>query len=91
LSPGHDKLESTAVWELRGEKKEATSAQFWCTVNPFRINTSKSVSKRTTSSPFRINTYEKTGGWGITIFQQHTADGSAIVTSLSRCFIASGP
>ena len=39
-------------------------AQFWCNLNPFRINTCKSVSKQTTLSTFRINTYEKTGGWG---------------------------
>src|SRR5229473_3464435 len=39
-------------------------AQFSCNVNPFRINTSKSVSKQTTLTPFRINTYEKHTGWG---------------------------
>src|SRR6266403_4451741 len=37
-------------------------AQFWCNLTPFRINTSKSVSKQTTLTPFRMNTYEKTGG-----------------------------
>src|SRR5260370_6442193 len=31
-------------------------AQFWCNLNPFRINTCKSVSKQTTLSTFRINT-----------------------------------
>src|SRR2546425_5946222 len=39
-------------------------AQFWCTVNPFRINTCKSVSKQTTLTSFRINTYEKQGEGG---------------------------
>ena len=40
-------------------------AQFWCNLNPFRINTCKSVSKQTTLSPFRMNTYKKhTGGGG---------------------------
>src|SRR5216683_2950731 len=37
-------------------------AQSWCNINPFRINTCKSVSKQTTLTPFRMNTYEKTGG-----------------------------
>ena len=37
-------------------------AQFWCNLNPFRINTSKSASKQTALSTFRINTYEKKGG-----------------------------
>src|SRR5216684_1002291 len=39
-------------------------AQFWCTVNHFRINTCKSVSKQTTLTSFRINTYEKQGEGG---------------------------
>ena len=39
-------------------------AQFWCNLSPFRINTSKSVSKQTTLTPFRMNTYEKQGGGG---------------------------
>jgi len=34
------------------------SAQFWCNVSPFRINTSKSVSKQMTLTTFRMNTYE---------------------------------
>src|SRR5260370_23519782 len=52
--------------EKRGGKgrKRPRFAQFWCNISPFRINTSKSVSKQTTLSPFRMNTYEKTGGWG---------------------------
>jgi hypothetical protein len=36
-------------------------AQFWCNLSPFRINTSKSVSKQRTLTSFRINTYEKQG------------------------------
>ena len=39
-------------------------AQFWCDASPFRINTSKSVSKQTTSTLFRMNTYGKRTGWG---------------------------
>src|SRR6266487_3456965 len=39
-------------------------AQFWCDASPFRINTSKSVSKQTTSTLFRMNTYGKHTGWG---------------------------
>jgi len=39
-------------------------AQFWCNLNPFRINTCKSVSKQTTLSPFRMNTYKKHRGGG---------------------------
>ena len=45
------------------------SAQFWCNVSSFRINTCESVSIQTTLSPFRINTYEKTGGWGAQILR----------------------
>ena len=44
-------------------------AQFWCNISPFRINTSKSVSKQTTLTPFRMNTYEKHGGGGGGIFR----------------------
>ena len=45
-------------------RKWAYSAQFWCNISPFRINTCKSVSKQRTSTPFRMNTYEKTPGGG---------------------------
>src|SRR6266852_3244100 len=31
-------------------------------INSFRMNTYKSLSKQTTLTPFRINTYEKQGG-----------------------------
>jgi hypothetical protein len=37
-------------------------AQFWCNLNPFRMNTSKSVSKQRALTTFRMNTYEKQGG-----------------------------
>src|SRR5437879_1327661 len=40
------------------------SAQSRCNVSSFRINTSKSVSKKTTLTSFRMNTYEKRGGGG---------------------------
>ncbi len=43
-------------------RKWAYSAQFWCNVSPFRMNTCKSVSKQRTSTSFRMNTYEKTTG-----------------------------
>jgi hypothetical protein len=39
-------------------------AQFWCNLSPFRMNTSKSVSKQRTLTTFRMNTYEKQGGGG---------------------------
>ena len=39
-------------------------AQFLCNVSPFRINTSRTVSKQTALTPFRMNTYEKSVGWG---------------------------
>src|SRR5260370_9259960 len=45
-------------------RKWAYSAQFWCNISPFRMNTCKSVSKQRTSTPFRMNTYEKTPGGG---------------------------
>jgi len=45
-------------------RKPAYSAQFLCSISPFRINTCKSVSKQRTSTPFRMNTYEKTRGGG---------------------------
>ena len=54
------------TYEKRGGKsrKRARFAQFWCNATPFRINTSKSVSKQRTLSIFRINTYEKRGEGG---------------------------
>src|SRR6266851_1864384 len=60
------KLFRINTYEKRGGKgrKRARFAQFWCNLNPFRINTSKSVSKQTTLTLFRMNTYEKTGGRG---------------------------
>jgi hypothetical protein len=45
-------------------RKAANSAQFWCNVSPFRMNTCKSVSKQRTLTPFRMNTYEKYRGEG---------------------------
>jgi hypothetical protein len=33
-----------------------------CSITPFRINTSKSITKQTTLTVSRINTYAKTGG-----------------------------
>src|SRR2546425_5551638 len=45
-------------------------ARFWCHLSPFRINTSKSVSKQRTLSIFRINTYEKQGDGGPVIVNQ---------------------
>src|SRR6266849_2830697 len=54
-----------AYVKRRGKgRKRSRFAQFWCNATPFRINTSKSVSKQTTLTLFRMNTYEKTGGWG---------------------------
>ena len=46
------------------KRKPAYSAQFLCSISPFRINTCKSVSKQRTSTTFRMNTHEKTRGVG---------------------------
>jgi len=57
-------------------RKWAYSAQFWCNISSFRMNTCKSVSKQRTSTPFRMNTYEKTpGGWGHSSHGTDRADG----------------
>src|SRR6266851_4312563 len=45
-------------------------ARFWHRLSPFRINTSKSVSKQRTLSIFRMNTYEKQGEGGPVIVNQ---------------------
>jgi hypothetical protein len=45
------------IYEKQG--KRPLFAQFWCNVNPFRMNTCKSVSKQRTLTSFRMNTYEK--------------------------------
>src|SRR5216683_135242 len=56
-------------------RKWAYSAQFWCNISPFRINTCKSVPKQRTSTPFRMNTYEKnTGGWGYSSHPETTSN-----------------
>ena len=52
----------------------AHSAQFWCSIRPFRINTYnnyESVSKQRTLTTFRMNTYEKQGGWGVLLLTRH--------------------
>src|SRR5260370_25073734 len=43
------------------KQPERAVAQFWCVLSPFRMNTSKSVSKQRTLSCFRMNTYEEQG------------------------------
>src|SRR5229473_6174232 len=60
------KLFRINTYEKRGGKgrKGAHFAQFWCNVSPFRMNTSKSVSKQRTLTTFRMNTYEKQGEGG---------------------------
>ncbi len=54
-------------------------AQFWCNISPFRINTSKSVSKQRTLTTSRMNTYEKQavgGGVGFSVAAHpHTSSG----------------
>ena len=45
----------------------ANFARFWSHVSPFRMNTSKSVSKQRTLTTFRMNTYEKGGEGGTVI------------------------
>ena len=47
-------------------------ARFFCHLSPFRINTSKTVSKQRTLSIFRINTFRKRGGgWPVIVNQTH--------------------
>src|SRR5260370_11476074 len=53
------------------QRKCPNSAQFWCNLSPFRINTCKSVSKQRTLTPFRMNTYEKHRGWGVLWLTSH--------------------
>src|SRR6266852_8116792 len=48
-------------------------ARFWHHLSPFRMNTSKSVSKQTPLSIFRMNTYEKQGEGGPVIVNQESS------------------
>src|SRR5260370_14102689 len=66
-------------FRMKKISKNPHFAQFWCNVSPFRINTSKSVSKQTTLSPFRINTYEKQG------------EGGGSPQTVNRLFLPSSP
>jgi len=60
-------LPSVYPEQRRATSLESTLVEVFIlnTLNPFRINTCKSVSKQTTLTMFRINTYEKTAGLGI--------------------------
>ena len=50
-------------------------SRFWRHLSPFRMNTSKSVSKQRTLSAFRMNTYEKQGrGWPVIVNQKSDKD-----------------
>src|SRR5260370_22318043 len=50
-------------------------ARFLCRLSPFRMNTSKSVSKQRTLTIFRMNTYEKRGrGWPVIVNQESVKD-----------------
>ncbi len=50
-------------------------SRFWRHLSPFRMNTSKSVSKQRTLSIFRMNTYEKQGrGWPVIVNQESDKD-----------------
>src|SRR6266481_4294715 len=77
--PGRYLRESPGLSRVhpKGSARPDHSAQFWCNVSPFRINTCKGVSKQTTLTLFRINTYEKTGG------------GGPLLTSLHRSLVTS--
>src|SRR6266567_7543042 len=60
-------------------------APFWCNASPFRINTSKSVSKQTTSTLFRMNTYGKhtrVGEWYHSSFFESVTRHSSLATGL---------
>src|SRR5713101_7510598 len=71
-------LQRSAVKPLRSNSfriityKNRHFARFWHHLSPFKINTSKSVSKQRTLSIFRMNTYEKQGrGWPVIVNQKH--------------------
>src|SRR5258708_13104751 len=50
-------------------------ARFLCRLSPFRMNTSKSVSKQRTLSIFKMNTYEKRRrGWPVMVNQESVKD-----------------
>src|SRR6059036_2195694 len=51
-------LNTLNLFRMNADYGRPHFAQFLCNVNPFRINTCKSVSKQTTLSLFRINPYE---------------------------------
>jgi len=57
-------LNSLNLFRISVDLERSHFAQFLCNVSPFRINTSRSVSKQATLSTFGINTYEKQAGWG---------------------------
>src|SRR6267143_3808421 len=57
--PSNSKFFRLNIYKKQG--KRPLFAQFWCNVNPFRINTCKSVSKQRTLTSFRMNTYGKQG------------------------------
>jgi hypothetical protein len=68
-------------------RSRSHSAQFWCNVSPFKINTCKSVSKQRTLTSFKINTYEKQAGWGGMINQLDSGFNlSSLVSSIPFVF-----
>jgi hypothetical protein len=73
LIPSNSKFFRLNIYKKQG--KRPLFAQFWCNVNPFRINTCESVSKQRTLTSFRMNTYEKhTGvGWVLWLTRISTA------------------
>ncbi len=74
----HSSLYTPVHSSTRPTKPFRISAHFarsWCHLSPFRINTSKSVSKQMTLSTFRMNTYEKQGeGWPVIVNQESDKD-----------------
>src|SRR5713226_7761593 len=71
-------LQRSAVKPLRSNSfiintyKNRHFARFWHHLSPFRIDTSKGVSKQRTLSIFRMNTYEKQGeGEPVIVNQKH--------------------
>jgi hypothetical protein len=75
LSPtiDHEHPISRKILATKLFRISACFARFLCHLSPFRMNTSKSVSKQRTLCIFRINTFEKQGR-GISVMVNQTPD-----------------
>jgi hypothetical protein len=75
-------LNSLSLFRIKANLESSHSAQFWCNVTPFKINTCKTVSKQTTLTSFRINTYEKTREWGGPSIREPVSGNSSLPAAL---------